>query len=249
MDTADVLTVARVGRAYERGQATVHALRDASLSLPPGRSVAIMGPSGSGKTTLLNVIAGLDRPTAGEIVVAGQSLAALHDDALTAFRRRHIGFVFQFFNLLPTMSALENVALPLLAERLPVHTTEERARAMLDAVGLRDRASHRPSELSGGEQQRVAVARALVMRPALLLADEPTGNLDSVAGDEILGLLRGAVADFGLSIVMVTHSYVAASAMDEIQTMRDGRLVRELADEDPRRRTALHVVRKPKAPR
>src|SRR5262245_45209575 len=181
-----------------------------------------MGPSGSGKTTLLNVIAGLDTPTVGEVFVAGQRRRDLDPDAATAFRRRHIGFVFQFFNLLPTMSARDNVALPLLAERLPRREVEARTTDMLEAVGLAQRADHRPSELSGGEQQRVAIARALAMRPQLLLADEPTGNLDSAAGNEILTLLRRATESFGLSIVMVTHSYTAAAAIDRVLVIRDG---------------------------
>jgi ABC-type lipoprotein export system ATPase subunit len=217
-----VLEVRGVSRSYRRGGSEVHALRDASFAVESGGSVAIMGPSGSGKTTLLNIIAGLDAPTVGEVVVAGQRLRDLAPDAATAFRRRHIGFVFQFFNLLPTMSARDNVALPLMAERLPRREVEVRTTEMLEAVGLVQRADHRPSELSGGEQQRVAIARALAMRPQLLLADEPTGNLDSAAGDETLTLLRRANESFGLSIVMVTHSYTAAAAMDRVLVIRDG---------------------------
>ncbi len=217
-----VLEVRGVSRWYRRGASEVHALRDVSFTVTSAGSVAIMGPSGSGKTTLLNVIAGLDTPTVGEVFVAGQRLRDLDPDAATAFRRRHIGFVFQFFNLLPTMSARDNVALSLMAERLPRREVEARTTEMLAAVGLEQRADHRPSELSGGEQQRVAIARALAMRPQLLLADEPTGNLDSAAGDEILGLLRRATESFGLSIVMVTHSYTAAAAMDRVLVIRDG---------------------------
>jgi putative ABC transport system ATP-binding protein len=220
-----VLEVRGVSRAYRRGATEVHALRDVSFAIAPGDTVAVMGPSGSGKTTLLNLIAGLDRPTRGEVYVDGQRMSDLGEDNATVFRRRHIGFVFQFFNLLSTMSARENVALPLMAEHLPRREVEERAAEMLGAVGLADRADHRPSELSGGEQQRVAIARSLAMRPRLLLADEPTGNLDSVAGDEILSLLRRAVESFGLSIVMVTHSYSAATAMDRVLIIRDGMLV------------------------
>src|SRR4029450_60398 len=178
-----------------------------------------MGPSGSGKTTLLNVIAGLDLPTVGEVYVTGQRLRDLGADEATAFRRRHIGFVFQFFNLLPTMSARDNVALPLMAEHLPRREVEQRTTEMLQAVGLLPRADHRPSELSGGEQQRVAIARALAMRPQLLLADEPTGNPDRAAGEESL---RRATEGCGLSIVRVPHSYTAAAAMDRVLVIRDG---------------------------
>ena len=219
-----MLDVRDVSKVYRRGAVDVPALRGVSFTIGRGQSMAVMGPSGSGKTTLLNIVAGLDRPSAGEVRVDGQRLSDLDAEAATAFRRRHIGFVFQFFNLLPTMTARENVALPLLAERLRRREVEERTIAMLDAVALGHRAEHRPSELSGGEQQRVAIARALVMRPRLLLADEPTGNLDSVAGEEILALLREATSTFALSIVMVTHSYIAAAAMDRVATMRDGTL-------------------------
>jgi putative ABC transport system ATP-binding protein len=187
-----------------------------------------MGPSGSGKTTLLNLVAGLDRPTSGEVWVAGTRLSDLDAEAATVFRRRNIGFVFQFFNLLPTMTARDNVALPMLADRLPRREAQRRALAALELVGMVDRAAHRPSELSGGEMQRVAIARALVMRPKLLLADEPTGNLDTTTGDEILRLLRQAVDEYGLSIVMVTHSYLAAAAMDRVLFIQDGAIVDEV---------------------
>jgi len=241
-----VLEVFHLSKSYRRGQGCVSALRDISFSLPRGRSVAIMGPSGSGKTTFLNVIAGLDEASAGSVVISGQDLAALRGDTLTTFRRRHIGFVFQFFNLLPTMSAADNVAMPLLAERLPLKAIKARTQEMLEAVGMNHRADHRPAEMSGGEQQRVAIARALVMRPQLLLADEPTGNLDSVAGEGILSLLRGAMSEFKLSILMVTHSYVAASTMDEIWRMQDGVLTCEAPDpEDSSRPTSLYALRKP----
>jgi putative ABC transport system ATP-binding protein len=187
-----------------------------------------MGPSGSGKTTLLNLLAGLDRPTAGEVWIDGTRLSEMDPEEATVFRRRNIGFVFQFFNLLPTMTARDNVALPLLADRMPRREADLRALASLERVGMVDRASHRPSELSGGEMQRVAIARALVMRPKLLLADEPTGNLDTHTGDEILRLLRQAVEEYGLSIVMVTHSYLAAAAMDRVLFIQDGVIVDEV---------------------
>jgi len=219
-----VLEARRLCKRYRRGGVEVDALCDVSITVPGGRAVAIMGPSGSGKTTFLNLLAGLDHPTSGEVLVCGQSLSVLRGDAATVFRRRHVGFVFQFFNLLPTMTARDNVALPLLADRRPLDEIDARTTELLDAVGIRHRAEHRPSELSGGEQQRVAIARALALKPRLLLADEPTGNLDSTAGNEILALLRRCIDWFGLSIVLVTHSPAAAERMDAVFTMRDGRL-------------------------
>jgi putative ABC transport system ATP-binding protein len=223
-----VLDVRVVSRTYPRGRYSVEALRGVSLSLAPRGTIALMGPSGSGKTTLLNLLAGLDRPTSGEVWIDGTRLSDLDPEAATVFRRRNIGFVFQFFNLLPTMSACDNVALPLLADRRPRREANQRALAALEKVDMVDRASHRPGELSGGEMQRVAIARALVMRPKLLLADEPTGNLDTTAGDEILRLLRQAVDEYGLSIVMVTHSYLAAAAMDRVLFIQDGAIVDEV---------------------
>jgi len=245
-----VLEVRDVSRRYRRGRFEVHALRDVSLTLEPRGSVAIMGPSGAGKTTLLNVIAGLDRPTSGVVRVCATDLAALDQEAATAFRRRHMGFVFQFFNLLPTMTARDNVALPLLAERVTRHEVDRRSMEALDAIGLADRADHRPSELSGGEMQRVAIARALVMRPRLLLADEPTGNLDTATGDEILGLLRSAIEAYDLAVVMVTHSYLAAAAMDRVVFIQDGALADEVdtsgaAERERRARLALVRQRQP----
>lgn len=222
-----VLDVRGVSKTYGRGANQVRALSDVTFSIAAGGSVAIMGPSGSGKTTLLNLLAGLDHPSSGEVYVAGQRLGALRSEAATEFRRRNIGFVFQFFNLIPTMSARDNVGLPLLADGLPMRDVDCRTEEALAAVGLRDRADHRPTQLSGGEQQRCAIARALATRPRLLLADEPTGNLDSVAGEEILALLRRAVVTQRISIVMVTHSYLAASTTDRILLIRDGRLVED----------------------
>jgi putative ABC transport system ATP-binding protein len=241
-----VLDVRDVTKTYAQGNVLVAALAGVSLSLGAGSTVALMGQSGSGKTTLLNLIAGLDQPTRGEVWLAGTCLSRLDADAATVFRRRHIGFVFQFFNLLPTMTARDNVGLPLLAERLPRTEVNRRAMEALEAIGLSDRAGHRPAEMSGGEMQRVAIARALVMRPKLLLADEPTGNLDTATGDEILSLMRQAVDAYGLSIVMVTHSYLAAAAMDRILFIRDGRLVDEVDVAGGVRREAgarLQVVR------
>jgi putative ABC transport system ATP-binding protein len=244
--TDTVLDVRDVTKTYAQGSVLVAALAGVSLSLEAGSTVALMGQSGSGKTTLLNLIAGLDRPTRGEVWLAGTCLSRLDADAATVFRRRHIGFVFQFFNLMPTMTARDNVGLPLLAERLPRAEVNRRAMEALEVIGLSDRADHRPAEMSGGEMQRVAIARALVMRPRLLLADEPTGNLDTATGDEILSLMRQAVDAYGLSIVMVTHSYLAAAAMDRILFIRDGRLVDEVDVAGAARREArakLQVVR------
>jgi putative ABC transport system ATP-binding protein len=223
--TGPTLDVQNVSKFYRRGAMAVHALRGVSFDLDRGEAVAIVGPSGSGKTTLLNILAGLDRPSGGEVLVEGVAIGNLDPDAATVFRRRHIGFVFQFFNLLPTMSARDNVALPLLAERVPRREVDRRTISMLEAVGLGDRAEHRPSELSGGEQQRVAIARALVMRPRLLLADEPTGNLDTAAGGEVLTLLRQTVRDTGLSVVLVTHSASAAGSVNRVLRIIDGRLL------------------------
>src|SRR5437016_1635336 len=234
MQAPPILDVRSVSKVYRRGRVEVAALRDVSFRLTSGSTLAIMGPSGSGKTTLLNVLAGLDRPTGGEVLVDGQRLDRLDAEAATAFRRRHIGFVFQFFNLLPTMSARDNVALPLLAERLPRREVERRTAELLEAVGLSHRATHRPDEMSGGEQQRVAIARALVMRPRLLLADEPTGNLDTATGEEILALLTQAVANSGMSIVIVTHSLAAARAARQVLSIRDGTLGSALVSSDER---------------
>jgi putative ABC transport system ATP-binding protein len=233
---ADLVVEAEgLSKVYRRGADEIHALRDVSLRLPRGTVLAITGPSGSGKTTLLNVLAGLDRPTGGEAVIDGVPLASLDANAATVFRRRHVGFVFQFFNLLPAMSAGDNVALPLLADRTPRREIAARVAAALAQVGMSHRVEHRPHELSGGEQQRVAIARALVMRPGLLLADEPTGNLDSATGAEILALMRRCVTEYRLSIVLVTHSREAAAAADLCLTMRDGRLA-ETRDRPSERR-------------
>jgi ABC-type lipoprotein export system ATPase subunit len=224
MDPPAIVDVRAVSRTYRNGSIQVHALRDVSFRVAGGTMVAVTGPSGSGKTTLLNIVAGLDRPSEGEVLVAGQSLGALDPNAATVFRRRNVGFVFQFFNLLPTMTALDNVALPLLADRAPWKELDRRAREALEAVKVGHRADHRPDQMSGGEQQRVAIARALVMRPKLILADEPTGNLDSASGAEILALFRRAVSEQGLSLVIVTHSEVVAEASDRVLVIRDGHL-------------------------
>jgi putative ABC transport system ATP-binding protein len=223
---APPVVVARgLHRRYGGGDTAVDALRGVSLDIARGGLTAVMGPSGSGKSTLMHILAGLDRPTAGTVELAGQDITRMGDNELTRLRRRHIGFVFQFFNLLPMLSAEENVLLPLsIAGQKPDRAWLEQ---LLSDVGLQERRKHRPSELSGGQQQRVAVARALVSRPTVLFADEPTGNLDSTTGMEILRLLRDSVDERGQTIVMVTHDPRAAKFADRVLHLADGVLVRE----------------------
>ena len=222
-----ILVAARdLTRCYGEGDTAVNALRGASLAVDEGELVAVMGPSGSGKSTLMHILAGLDRPTSGEVWIDGTAVSKLGDTQLTKLRRRHIGFVFQFFNLLPMLTAEENILLPLeLAGRKPERGWIDE---LLADVGLADRRSHRPSELSGGQQQRVAIARALVSRPSVVFADEPTGNLDSRTSAEILALLREAVSGYGQTTVMVTHEPQAAAIADRIFFLADGEIVREL---------------------
>jgi putative ABC transport system ATP-binding protein len=220
-----VLRLAEVTKTYPQGGALVRALARVSLVVARGEFISVTGPSGSGKSTLLHIMGGLDRADGGEVWVDGQRLAGLDDDAVTLLRRRRIGFVFQFFNLLPTLTAAENVALPLLLDGVPRREAERRAERLLDRVGLLLRRRHRPHELSGGEMQRVAIARALVIEPSVLLADEPTGNLDSRTGGEVLTLLTEAVADFGQTIVMVTHDARAAACSSRVVQLRDGAVV------------------------
>ena len=219
----------RVVKIYE-GKNRVTALDGVSLSVATGEMVAVMGQSGSGKSTLLNLMGGLDQPTSGSVKVDGAELAGLGDDALTRVRREKIGFVFQFFNLLPTLSAWDNVALPLRLQRRPAALVRERTGRYLGLVGLTARATHLPDELSGGECQRVAIARALVMDPVVILADEPTGNLDSRTGAEILALLRTINRELRSTIVMVTHDAAAAQACDRIVRLRDGRIEGEAVE-------------------
>jgi putative ABC transport system ATP-binding protein len=210
-------------RRYGDGDTSVDALRGVSLDIPAGRLTAVMGPSGSGKSTLMHILAGLDRPTSGTVAVGGEEITSLGDTELTKLRRRHIGFVFQFFNLLPMLTAEENVLLPLsIAGTKPDRGWVD---GLLETVGLAERRSHRPSELSGGQQQRVAVARALVSRPTVLFADEPTGNLDSATGAEILRLLRSSVDERGQTVVMVTHDPRAAQIADSTFRLEDGLIV------------------------
>jgi putative ABC transport system ATP-binding protein len=210
-------------KQYGTGDAAVRALDEVTLDIPRARLTAIMGPSGSGKSTLLHCMAGLDDLTSGQVLIAGRDLGQLSDRELTVLRRERVGFVFQAFNLVPTINALENITLPFaLGGRRP---DEEWLATIIDTVGLRDRLKHRPSELSGGQQQRVAVARALVTRPDIVFADEPTGNLDSRAGAEILRFFRRAVEDLGQTVAMVTHDAVAASYADAVVFLADGRVV------------------------
>jgi putative ABC transport system ATP-binding protein len=216
-----------ISRRYGEGEAAVDALLDVSTGFDRGRFTAIMGPSGSGKSTLMHILAGLDRPTAGSVLLDGEEITALDDGELTRLRRDKFGFVFQFFNLLPVLSAEENLVLPLsIAGRKPDAEWLER---LIATVGLGDRRTHRPSELSGGQQQRVAVARALVSKPAVVFADEPTGNLDSKSSSDVLRLLRQAVDEFGQTVIMVTHDPAAAAHADRLLTLRDGRIVHDAA--------------------
>jgi len=218
-----IVSATDVHRRFGEGPAAVDALAGVSVSFAPGEFAAVMGPSGSGKSTLMHVLAGLDRPTAGAVVIDGVEIASLDDGRLTQLRRDKIGFVFQAFNLLPVLTAEENVVLPLsIAGRKPDRAWLD---TLIGAVGLDDRRTHRPSELSGGQQQRVAVARALVNRPAVVFADEPTGNLDSKASADVLALLRRAVDEFGQTVVMVTHDPDAAAAADRVVEMADGLIV------------------------
>jgi putative ABC transport system ATP-binding protein len=213
-------------RRYGEGETAVDALRGVDLDVRSGELVAVMGPSGSGKSTLMHTLAGLDKPTSGTVTIAGTEIGTLDDGALTRLRRKHIGFIFQFFNLLPMLDAQENIVLPLsIAGEKP---DKEWVAELISKVGLQARSNHRPAELSGGEQQRVAIARALITRPTILLADEPTGNLDSKTGGEILELMRESVDSYGQTTVMVTHDPRAAAIADRVLFIADGLIVKEL---------------------
>ena len=233
----DVVVAARdVTRVYGEGETAVHALRGISVEFPRGQFAAIMGPSGSGKSTLMHILAGLDRPTSGSVTIEGTEIAGLGDLELTKLRRDKVGFVFQFFNLLPILTAGENIELPLaIARRRP---DAGWLGELVAAVRLEERLHHRPDELSGGQQQRVAIARALLPRPAVVFGDEPTGNLDSKTGAEVLHLLRRAVDEYGQTIVMVTHDAFAAAEADRILFLRDGEVVRD----EPRRMQATQIL-------
>ena len=223
--STDVVVATDLAKIYGEGDSEVRALDGVTVSFPRGQLAAVMGPSGSGKSTLMHILAGLDQPTTGSVVVDGVELAGLNDQKLTLLRRDKIGFVFQFFNLLPMLTARENIELPLrIAGRAPDAAWQER---LVAATGLGDRLSHKPSELSGGQQQRVAVARALLSQPAVVFGDEPTGNLDSKTSTEVLELLRRAVDEFGQTVIMVTHDASAAAIADRVLFLRDGKLVRD----------------------
>jgi len=219
-----MISLQQVRKVYGDGETRVEALRGVDLEIGAGEFVSVMGPSGSGKSTLLNLVSALDIPTAGRIVIDGVDIGTLDDDALTLFRRRRIGLVFQFFNLMPTLDAVDNVLLPALLERAAGIDDRRRASALLEAVGLAGRAAHKIHQLSGGEMQRVAIARALILEPRLILADEPTGNLDSATGAAILALLQRTAREHGTTVVMVTHDRAAAEAGGRLVRLRDGQI-------------------------
>jgi putative ABC transport system ATP-binding protein len=228
---AAVVVAQNVTRRYGAGDTAVDALKGVSLEVGQGKLTAVMGPSGSGKSTLMHIMAGLDKPTTGTVEISGTEITTLKDSDLTKLRRRHIGFVFQFFNLLPMLTAKENILLPL---SIAGENAEDAwFDDLIDKVGLGDRLTHRPAELSGGQQQRVAIARALVSRPTVLFADEPTGNLDSATGSEILTLMRDSVDEYGQTTVMVTHEARAAAIADRILFLADGEIVRDLPRSEP----------------
>lgn len=225
--TGMIIRAIDLARTYEMGETEVEALRGINLDVITGQFVALVGPSGSGKSTFLNLVGGLDQPTSGELWVDGVELGVSKEKALTEHRRKRVGFVFQSFNLLPRLTALENVALPLMFVGVPEQERQQRARDLLVEVGLEERLDHRPTQLSGGEQQRVAIARALVSQPAIILADEPTGNIDSATGTEILGLLRRLNKEQGVTLLLVTHDAEAAAFADRIIQVRDGQIAEE----------------------
>ena len=230
-DGENVVQARDVTRVYGEGETAVQALRGVSLDVKGGELVAVMGPSGSGKSTLMHILAGLDKPTTGTVSIAGTEITTLPDSKLTRLRRKHIGFVFQFFNLLPMLTAEENVRLPLqIAGTKPAPGWVDE---LLETVGIAERRRHRPSELSGGQQQRVSIARALVTKPSVLLADEPTGNLDSTTSRDVLDLIRRSVDDLGQTTVMVTHDPQAAALADRILFLADGRIVKEIRGSSP----------------
>jgi len=218
--------VENVEKVYRLGEIPVNALKDVSMELQKGEFVAVMGPSGSGKTTLLNLIGALDKPTKGKIYIDGKDLTTLKEKELTNLRRHTIGYIFQFYNLIPVLSAFENVELPMLIAGTPKKEREERARQLLASVGLTDRAAHRPDELSGGEQQRVAIVRALVNKPSVVLADEPTGDLDTKTGTEVMHALRDLSRSEEATVIVVTHDPIVADLASKVFEMRDGKIIR-----------------------
>jgi putative ABC transport system ATP-binding protein len=238
--TGPVVQASEITRVYGEGDTAVHALNGCSVDVVSGELTAVMGPSGSGKSTMMHILAGLDRPTSGSVSIAGTDITKLGDNELTKLRRKHIGFIFQFFNLLPMLNAEENIRLPL--ELAGNKIDEAWVEEVIKRTGLDDRRTHRPSELSGGQQQRVAIARALATRPTVIFADEPTGNLDSRSGAEVLGFLRDSVRRFGQTIVMVTHDPNAASYADRVIFLADGSVVDELRN--PTAETVLDTMKR-----
>ncbi len=239
-----VLQVEAVRKKYQLGQVTVDALAGVDFAVAKGEFVAIMGPSGSGKSTLLHLLGGLDQVSEGQVTLAGKPLTHLSDDEITRVRRRNVGFIFQFYNLVPTLTAEENVALPLLIDGKNPEDCRARIDELLKLVGIDDRRQHKPDQLSGGQQQRVAIARAFVTEPSIVLADEPTGNLDSKTGEDILNLLRRSCDEFQQTIVMVTHDAKAASYADRIVFLKDGKIEDELVlSGEPHTQVALILER------
>ena len=224
MDKPPVVQLENLEKIYQLGKTTVHALRGVSLTVREGEFTVVMGPSGSGKTTLLNLIGTLDKPTSGRALIDGEDIAKMNDGQLTRLRRHKIGFVFQFHNLIPVLTAFENVQLPLLTSRTKRGEAEDRANELLDRVGLKERAGHLPDELSGGEQQRVAIARALANRPRIILADEPTGDLDTQTGYEVVRMMYEVARQEHAAVVVVTHDPIIAERADRLLEMRDGRI-------------------------
>jgi putative ABC transport system ATP-binding protein len=239
-----IISTHNLTKIFGAGPTAVTALDHVNLSVQPGEFVAIMGPSGCGKSTLLHLIGGLDRPSGGEVIIDGTPIADMSDDRLTELRRRKIGFVFQFFNLIPVLSALENAALPVTLDGVKPAEAQELAAGWLKRFGLSERTSSRPDQLSGGQQQRVAIARALAAEPALILADEPTGNLDTRSGDEIAGLMRDVVKKYDRTVVMVTHDPRVAAYADRIIFLKDGRVVDETVLERENGDPASNLVKK-----
>jgi putative ABC transport system ATP-binding protein len=219
------IEIKNLQKQYGAGQVSVHALRDVNLKFGKGEFVAVLGASGSGKTTLLNLIGALDKPTQGHIYIEGKDIAALNEKGLVQLRRRKIGFIFQFYNLMPVLTAFENIELPMVISGVPKKEAQERAKTLLAAVGLQDRANHRPDELSGGQQQRVAVARALANKPAIVLADEPTGDLDSATGEQVMRLLLKLSKEQGTTVLAATHDVSLLKVADRALRMKDGQVV------------------------
>jgi putative ABC transport system ATP-binding protein len=240
MSMAAVLRAEQLSKQYHMGTVTVDALRGVDFQVAAGEFIAIMGPSGSGKSTLLHLLGGLDSPTGGDVLLDGRRYGGMSDDELTLTRRREIGFIFQFFNLLPTLTAAENVALPLLIDGQ--RPAPEQVAGLLALIGLADRHDHKPHQLSGGQQQRVAIARALVTQPKIVLADEPTGNLDSQSGQAVLDLLRRACNEHNQTIIMVTHDHHAAATADRVVFLQDGRIVNTVDLNEPNGKTRTQTV-------